>query len=249
MPMRHFILVVDDLDDHVRIDVPASMTNGDEVGTIANGTLQDLIDDINLRISRSPAAGRVLASLAGDSVALSGTSVATNSRLAITAASDNPAVTQLRLPTSATALPSSLIAMSTIFTGLTIDNPSDVDHYGFSVIQDRGHCHRRRQFERERWNVAVVVCQECGHDADTTVAKRRSLFVARGIGLRAAESNRMRFQLCTKSPSTWPTARIPVVVDYASATPFERQDVIFGGPGNDVLQGGPGEDFHLWWFR
>ena len=37
--------------------------------------------------------------------------------------------------------------------------------------------------------------------------------------------------------------RVPMVVDYATVVEFERQDVIFGGAGNDVLQGGPGEDF------
>ena len=235
-----FFLIVDDLEDHVRIDVPSLMTNGLASGTVANGTLQDLIDDINLRIGQSEAAGQVIATLSGDSVSLSGTSVGPTSRLAISADAGDPAVTQLGLPANASATPSPTLATSTTFTGLTIDNPSDVDSYILEVAStgsaritiDSLNANDGMElmlFERDNPSQIIELIDGVGEltsgVAYVLQVRSNSIPTVYELTIDLFDGNR------------------PVVVDHGAIVEFQRQDVIFGGNGNDILQGGPGEDF------
>ena len=225
-----FWLIVDELDDHVRVDVPVSMTDGTQPGSVPNATLDDLIADINRVLDDTSASGLVIATNANGAIALSSTRPPSDrSRLAITA--DDAAVTQLGLPADAsfvgTQEPPNTLAVSTTFAGLTIDNPGDVDFYEFAVGVgkefdididsfgvDDGMTHELTQLE----TVGGLTTYRISVTSDQTPT-----IYELTIDLRDGFT--------------------PVVSDLAAEVAFERRDVIFGGAGNDVLVGGPAEDF------
>ncbi|MEO1614598.1 MAG: LamG-like jellyroll fold domain-containing protein [Planctomycetota bacterium] len=222
-----FDLIVDDLSEHVRITLPSSATDGSEPGTLPNETLQDLIDDLNRVLNQTDAAGRVIATRAGSAIALSTVTLSPQSRLSLIADPTGAAVTQLGLPAEASAEPAPVLSRSIRFTGLTIDNPSDVDFYTFLVPE-----------------------------GVTFSSSLTSIGVDDGLVLEVSEGETVdgltEYQLRVQSnliPTVYELELdfqdelTPIVSDLAAIVPFERQDVLFGGLGDDVLTGGPGEDF------
>ena len=107
-----FYLIVDDLGDHVLVEIPASMTDGMQLNTVANNDLDDLIEDINHQIAETEAAGKVIATRNGNSISLSTVSVGSKTRLAITADAGDAAVTELGLSANDSALPTSKLVQA-----------------------------------------------------------------------------------------------------------------------------------------
>ena len=233
-----FYLIVDDLDQRVLVEVPARITDGSGIDQSANTSLDDLVDDINQQLARTAASGLVIATRSGDAIALSNTSLNAASRLAISVPAGDPANTKIGLPLNEEAMPTSLLSRSISFTDLTIDNPSDVDHYQFSIDSDR---------------TIGISTPSIGVDDGMTVAvfdgaAELTANVDGGFDLVAGTVYTVRVQ-SNAIPTIYELQfdfgddATPVVSDLGAIVELERQDAIFGGPGNDVLQGGPGEDF------
>lgn len=245
-----FFLIVDELDDHVRIDVPQSITDGSAINTIANTNLDDLVEDINRQINKTAAAGRVIATRADDAIALSTIGVGDQTRLGISADAANPAVTKLGLSPNALATPTtnSVLVHSTVYGGLTIDNPNDVDHYAFELAPAAIHSGSRLSVE----SVSVADGVELTLlDAATGTLVGNTVSGAIGLDLSTLQAGTTYVARVTSNliPTIYSLKfdLIPNVnavgVDLGAITDYLRQDVIFGGNGNDILQGGPGEDF------
>ena len=246
-----FRLIVDDLDQHVVVDIPATLTDGTATGTQANKSLDDLVDDINGVLSRSAAAGRVIASRSDDRIALSTTKAGLATRLAISVAPGNPAFTQLGLSANDSALPTSALLQSTTFRGLTIDNPADVDHYQFKLLPaalggDDARITVGSISRDDGMKLALFAVGESEpiiEGIDATVG-----IDLQAWGVQAGTSYVLRVE-SNAIPTIYDVrfdfgdGITSVGVDLGAIRDFPRRDVIFGGPGNDVLQGGPGEDF------
>ncbi|WP_182868153.1 PKD domain-containing protein [Rhodopirellula sp. JC639] len=222
-----FYLILDDFQDHIRVDVAASMTDGTEQGTSPNRDLTDLIDDINRAIGQTDAAGRVVATRAGDAIAISTLVISDPSRLAISIAPKNAAHTQLGLPNTATAMVDSVLTRSIRFAGLTIDSPEDRDYYRFAAPQSLSPILR----------VASLSADD-GIEAQLTVEETRDGLTHYSVQV-SSNSTPTIYELTVD----FGDGLEPIVSDLSAEVQFERQDVIFGGRGDDVLQGGPGEDF------
>ncbi|QDV47224.1 Bifunctional hemolysin/adenylate cyclase precursor [Stieleria neptunia] len=235
-----FYLIVNELEDHVLVEVPASVTNGDAIGTEPNESIDDLIEDINRQLGLTAASGLVIATRAiGSRIALSTTSLAEDTSLSISIPLIDPARGWLRLPAAATAAPTSLLSSSATYTGLTIDHPDDVDHYKFSVVVDA-----LVDISIESLGIDDGMTFDLFAGASTTAETP----VAGGYDLTAGVEYTLRVE--SNSATTiyelsfdFPGNASPSLLDLGAIVEFERRDVIFGGPGNDVLQGGPGEDF------
>ncbi|MCA9135134.1 MAG: FG-GAP repeat protein [Planctomycetales bacterium] len=235
-----FYLIVNDLDEHVLVELPADVTNGNAIATEPNQSIEDLVDDINRQINLTAAAGLVIATRAeGSKIALSTTSVGQDALLSISIPANDPAIDQLGLPASSTATPSSLQVGSVTYTGLTIDNPNDVDHYRFSVASDSLVDLSIKSLAIDDGMTLKLYAND-NLTAETPTAS--------GFNLIAGVEYTLRVQ-SNSVPTVYELAfdfagdAAPAVVDLGAIVRFERRDVIFGGPGNDVLQGGPGEDF------
>lgn len=232
-----FYLIVDDLDEHVLIKLPASLTDGTADATSPNQSLDDLIDDLNRQIDASDAAGLVIATRAGHSIALSTNRVHEASRLAISIPDGDPAIDQLGLVADEIAVPTSELARDISFSGLTIDSPQDVDHYSFrSSLTSDVSIAAVSENERDgmQWTVfqadGTVIVPVDGKYALTA----GSMYTVKVVSDATPTIYDLRFGFGDGGG---------VVSQLSQIVEFERQDVIFGGAGNDILQGGPGEDF------
>ncbi len=232
-----FYLIVDDLEDHVRVDVRAADTNGTAPGSVANTSLDDLIDDVNSAIRNTPAEGLVIATRSGDRMALSTVNVSQASRLDIsimppgseTGIEGNAAESQLGLPRNAFASPSMLLVQSISFAGLTIDNPDDVDFYSFLAPREA--------------TVTVATPSEGVDDGMQVDVAVTETPWNENLSTYRVEVRSNSIPTIYELHLDFDDGFSPIVSDLSASVPFERQDVIFGGPGNDILQGGPGEDF------
>ncbi|MEM6472035.1 MAG: hypothetical protein AAF802_20915, partial [Planctomycetota bacterium] len=222
-----FYLVVDDLSDHVAVRLRAADTDGTAPGSEANESLEDLIEDLNRAIEGSAAGRRIVARRVGDSIALSGTRITDASQLSINADVEDPAVTQLKLPALASSQPIARLRQGVRYTGLTIDNPSDVDFYRFSVPESADFTIDVKSLAVSDQIVAELT-EEATEDGFTTYLVEVSTASVPTI-----------YELSVYLDGAEPV----LVVDLSDDFEFARRDVIFGGDGNDVLQGGPGEDF------
>lgn len=230
-----FYLIVDNLEEHVRVDVRAADTDGSAPGSVANTSLDDLVDDVNSAIRSTAAEGLVIATRSGNRIALSTVNVSDESRLDIsitppgseTGGEGNTAESQLGLPRKAFANPSMLLTQSISFAGLTIDNPNDVDFYSFLAPREA--------------TVTITTPSEGvddGMQATVTETPWNENLSTYRVEVRS-NSIPTIYELHLDFGDGFS----PIVSDLSAIVPFERQDVIFGGPGDDILQGGPGEDF------
>ncbi len=249
-----FYLIVDELSEHVLVEVPASITDGTALNTVPNSNageqdgLDELVEDINRQISQTAAAGRVIATRAGNSIALSTTSTGSAARLAISAAVDDPAVTELGLAESDSALPSSTLVHSTVYGGLTIDNPSDVDHYQFELSSAAlgGNPRLTADSIAETDGLELALFDAASQEMIGQPSDGMT-----GLGLSTLQANTPYVvRVSSNSVPTVYSLMFDLLsgvdaagVELGADTDFRRQDVIFGGAGNDVLQGGSGEDF------
>ncbi|KAA1258981.1 Bifunctional hemolysin/adenylate cyclase precursor [Rubripirellula obstinata] len=235
-----FTLIVDQLEQHITVTV-------DSGTTIENESLLDLAADINLALRQAGAEGLAVASVSGDIIVLSGMTADPTSRLAINAHPEDPAVTQWKLPSNASASVSSILSSSVRYTGLTIDNPSDIDFYRFTTSTAIGDPNIESiilvdSLRRDDGMTLAVFVEGESEPVDPIDAAQGSysLLADTTYVIRVASDATPTVYDLTIDLAAG-SAALPV--DYATKIEFERRDVIFGGDGNDVLQGGPGEDF------
>ena len=105
------------------------MTSG---ATLDNVSLADLAVDLNESLAAADLGESVYAELEGDRLVLVSTAVGPEVVLAMTAASDDPAVTELGFATLTVASGAKLNG-KVAFENLTLDGPEDVDYYRFQL--------------------------------------------------------------------------------------------------------------------
>ncbi|MEM9825839.1 MAG: LamG-like jellyroll fold domain-containing protein, partial [Planctomycetota bacterium] len=222
-----FFLIVDDLSERVEIVLRAADTDGTAPGSVANTSLDDLVEDLNFAIENSAANRRVVARRIGDAISLSGTRISEISRLRIDAQPQDAAVTHLNLPAAATSESTPDLRRGVRYTGLTIDNPADVDFYRFRTPESAIVAVEARSLAVSDGVVASLVAEETVDGFTQYVVEV------------STNSIPTVYELAISIDGEIPA----LVVDLSDEFDFARRDVIFGGAGNDVLQGGPGEDF------
>ncbi|XZE54543.1 LamG-like jellyroll fold domain-containing protein [Planctomycetaceae bacterium SH139] len=248
-----FFLIVDSLAEQVRVTIPAAVTDD-------NLSLDDLVADVNEAIANTSANGLVVATRAGEMIAFSTLSSGPQTRLNITIVEGNAASTEMGLALSELARPSNRLTRDVIYEGLTIDNPSDIDHYQFQFTQDvvdsilAGGTAR---LGSESISPADGIELSLFNAADGALLAG-PFAAATGIDLAAIDWSAVGLTVDTELVVRVESDSIPTIyslhfelgsdgdamrVDLAAEAEIVRRDVIFGGSGNDRLQGGPGEDF------
>jgi Ca2+-binding RTX toxin-like protein len=163
-------------------------------------------------------------------------------------------------PERAFSLPTALDGSAALngsveFTGLTLDNPADVDWYQFTLGMTPGAALALNALTpRSELSLRVFAAGEAGvelpdgtridplalPDAAAGGLDLSSLTVGETYWLEVTTTNRvparyaLRLDLGTGAPAR---------IDLVTRANEVRRDVILGGPGDDVLAGGAGEDW------
>ena len=116
----------------VDLTILGATTDGGD-GSEPNTTLDDLVADLNNVLAAEGIDDQVVATRVGDRIVLTTVARGPLAQLMVTAAANDPAVTELHLPEDEIANGSSMLTRSISYTGLTIDSPNDVDWYSFSL--------------------------------------------------------------------------------------------------------------------
>ncbi len=123
------------IDSELQLDItlPAAWTDGSEEGAQANASVQDLVTDLNRALDKAGVLDRVTATIDGSHIIFSTTSAGPDSQLALSYPPGNVGAVQLGFPQSNPPVANGAdgLSRSTVFTGLTIDSPTDVDFYLF----------------------------------------------------------------------------------------------------------------------
>ncbi len=228
--------------------------------TIDNTSIADLVADLNQLIAATTLHNRVLAGHRGNRILFRTTDFVGAKQLAVV---DTNAIgrTLFGFTDQPQQVANSFtLAGSTNFTGLTIDNPNDVDWYRFELSHTP-----QPGAKLEVLGVAasdqlsVELYQTDGQGTIQSVRTDALAFSESNRagkrlwldGIPALEAGRTYF-IQVKSVNLVPTvydirlildAEQPALVAMGrSANPL-RRDVILGGDGNDALQGGPSEDW------
>ena len=190
----------------------------------------------------------VIASASGGRIVLSRASIDPGASLAIAADAFGLAATELGLATDDSASVTGPLGGNSIFSGLTIDNPADVDYYAFSISGAMGLSPSAR-----------LTAESLSPDDGLTLALKD----AAGNEVVAPVSAADGIDLTGLSPDTTYVVevrsnQVPTIyslefalidgagfagVDLATHPAIERRDVLLGGPGDDILSGGGNEDW------
>ncbi len=217
----------------------------------------DLLADVNRALAVVGLANRVSALLIGNEVdgqklAFATLSSGTNARLAISTSTSDPAATQLGLAEFAQATGGESIGRSTVLTGLTIDNPQDVDFYRVKFADPPAAGARifTSSIAAEDGMRLALLRDDGSMEGELLAAETDGIagIDLDGLGILAGQTYLLRV-----SSDLVPTiynlhfdladSLTPVGADLATATDFVRRDVLLGGRGDDILSGGPGEDW------
>jgi Ca2+-binding RTX toxin-like protein len=156
---------------------------------------------------------------------------------------------------------SDALARSMVFTGLTLDNPQDLDFFAFG-LQAAGTLDSRLLVRSsgadDRISLALFAASRNADGVLTLTDTGRSA-VAPALGSEAAVSlaGLAAGEFVVRVADNRIPTRYELVVDLADGTDLTdrrvqlgqvvsllpRRDLILGGDGNDVLIGGPGEDY------
>ncbi|MCA9138826.1 MAG: proprotein convertase P-domain-containing protein, partial [Planctomycetales bacterium] len=148
-------------------------------------------------------------------------------------------------------------AGGTIFTGLTIDNPKDVDWYKFTLPDVTGQLDIQTASSIDNVNVQIFGIDRASdpnaaavwsEPAVETVPLNRVLIDLTTSGLVSGTEYLLRVQTNetpTKYGIHFDLSGSSSTIDLAMRPANERRDIILGGDGNDKLMGGGGEDWIL----
>ncbi|MFG0252484.1 MAG: hypothetical protein ACF8NJ_06375, partial [Phycisphaerales bacterium JB038] len=106
--------------------------------TAQNLTRNDLIVDLNNALATAGIGSRVVARLVGDRIAVVTTSIGSAASIMLEATAGDPILDELHFGDGAQASGGEALGVSTAFTGLTIDSPTDVDWYRFALADVTG---------------------------------------------------------------------------------------------------------------
>ena len=210
--------------------------------TLDNANLADLKADLNEALAAADLAMSVRTELEGDRLVLVTLAVGTEVVLVLTAAPDDPAVTELGF--AALSVVTGKTLTGTVgFQNLTLDGPEDVDYFRFELGAVPGA------------DAAITASSLSERDGLTLTLRAPDL-------TPLAASSDGRISLAGRAPVEYllevRSNRVPTrytlvfdvddgaglaTLDLGVRSDFVRRDVLLGGEGDDVLSGGAGEDW------
>ncbi|MEM7314292.1 MAG: calcium-binding protein, partial [Planctomycetota bacterium] len=138
------------------------------------------------------------------------------------------------------------------YTGLTIDNPNDVDWYAFDLSSSLDSLRVTGASPADQLSARIY---PASRSIDSSVGSVRTISGTQSLEIDLAELRESEgvgtylLELRTdQTPTIYDLAflvgqNVNPLIEMSLREDFVRRDVILGGLGNDVLRGGPGEDW------